>query len=91
LSTPTGITLNKQAVIVEVTGDQYGNTRAGNSDFGGGFARIIGTEWTADPAPPAVDDYIQFNTINTDSFQQGGVTYTFVPKENYLFIQAAPP
>ena len=91
MATPTGITLVPEAAIVEIVETDYGNTKIGGSQFGGGVARVIGSEWTADPAPPAVDDYIQYKEDGTTLFIQDDVTYCFVPKENYLFIQAAPP
>lgn len=91
MATPTGITLVPEAAIVEIVETDYGNTKIGGSQFGGGVARVIGSEWTADPAPPAVNDYIQFITTGATLFMQDGVTYCYVPKANYLFIQAAPP
>jgi hypothetical protein len=91
MATPTGITLDAEAVIVEMTNDVYGNSSVGSSTIDGGFVRVIGTDWTATPMPPAIDDYIQFTTVGSVKFQQDGITWCYVPKANYLFIQAAPP
>jgi hypothetical protein len=85
--TPSGITLTKQSMIVEIVDGDLINIPAFSSPFLGGFVRVIGTEWSADPAPPAIGDYVQFRSDNIDSFQQGAETYVVVPKENYLFIQ----
>ena len=87
MATPASITLAANAVIVEMTDDVI-NTNTGNSDFAGGYVRILGTAWDGDAI---VDDFIQFTKTNSPSFQQGGVTYCYVPKANYLFIQAALP
>lgn len=91
MASPTGITLDKEAVIVEVVETNYGNYGVLGSYMPGGIVRIIGTDWTTDPSPPSVTDFIQYKEDGTTLFIQDDVTYCFVPKENYLFIQVAPP
>ena len=83
MATPTGITLGNDAVIVEIA--MLSNSSVGTSKFNGGYVRQVGTLWSL---PPIVDDFIQFTGVNLTLFQQGGVTFGYVPASDYLFIQA---
>lgn len=87
MSTPTGISnLGNTAVILEMTDDTPVNTPNG-PNFAGGYVRIIGVS----VVNCAVDDFVQYNSLQQSPFTQDGVTYCWIESESILFVQDPLP
>lgn len=86
MATPTGIILENFDVILEITDDPLEN-QPQSPNFGGGYVRQMGALVTR----CNIDDFVQYNSMNSVVFSQSGVTYTFINQDKIYFIQEPIP